>query len=306
MPLDPQPALAEAVSGVEDGASQAAASAQSQHRAPADAQRTQVSVTTKSAREPVQLYHALSWIAPLSLLFAWELASRTGLIAPSVLPAPSGVLVTLWNLALTGELWTHLAASLRRALLGFSIGTFIGLSLGVLVGLSRLADALLDRSIQIIRAVPFLAIVPLVIVWFGVGEASKVFLIALGSSFHMYLNTSLGIRQVDPKLLEMARVMGLRGVELIAYAILPGALPSIVTGLRLAMTTSWLALVVAESVGADAGLGFLATNAREFLQTDVIVLVIFLYALIGIASDQLARFLERWLLAWHPNYAKSR
>jgi len=258
------------------------------------------------AREPTQLYRTLSWIAPLSLLFAWELASRIGLIQPSVLPAPSGVLGTLLNLAVTGELWTHLLASLQRAVLGLSIGVTIGLSLGVLVGLSRLADALLDRSIQTLRAVPFLAIIPLVIVWFGVGEAGKVFLIALGSSFHMYLNTSLGIRQVDPKLLEMARVMGLRGFELIAYAVLPGALPSIVTGLRLAMTTSWLALVVAESIGADAGLGFLATNAREFLQTDVIVLVIFLYAAIGMTTDQLARTLERRLLGWHPNYAKPR
>jgi sulfonate transport system permease protein len=239
-------------------------------------------------------------------LFAWELASRLGFIKPSVLPAPSGVLATLWNMARTGELWAHLSASLQRAVLGFSLGVSIGLVLGVLVGLSRLADALLDRSIQTIRAVPFLAIIPLVIVWFGVGEASKVFLIALGSSFHMYLNTSLGIRQVDPKLLEMARVMGLRGAALIAYAVLPGALPSIVTGLRLAMTTSWLALVGAEAIGANAGLGFLATNAREFLQTDVIVLVIFLYALIGIASDQLARALERTLLAWHPNYNKPR
>jgi sulfonate transport system permease protein len=131
-------------------------------------------------------------------------------------------------------------------------------------------------------------------------------LIALGSSFPMYLNTALGIRQVDPKLLEMARLMGLRGVELIAYAVLPGALPSILNGMRLAMTTAWLALVVAETVGATAGLGYLAMNAREFLQTDVIVLVIFLYASIGIASDQLARFLERRLLAWHPNYAQQR
>jgi sulfonate transport system permease protein len=157
-----------------------------------------------------------------------------------------------------------------------------------------------------VRAVPFLAIVPLVIVWFGVGELGKVFLIALGSLFPMYLNTALGIRQVDPKLLEMGRVMGLSPAGLVLYAILPGALPSILNGVRLALTTSWLALVVAESVGASAGIGFLATNAREFLQTDVMVLVIVLYAVIGIASDIVARFLERNLLAWHPNYAKDR
>jgi sulfonate transport system permease protein len=232
--------------------------------------------------------------------------SRLDVIKPIILPAPSTVLGTAKTLLASGELQTNLLASLHRAILGFSLGATLGLVLGILVGLSRLADALLDRSIQILRAVPFLAIIPLVIVWFGVGESGKVFLIALGSMFPLYLNTALGIRQVDPKLLEMARMMGLSGVQLVAYTVLPGALPSILNGVRLAMTTSWLALVVAETVGASAGLGFLATNAREFLQTDVIVLVIFLYALIGITSDQLARFLERRLLAWHPNYAKGR
>jgi len=251
-------------------------------------------------------YRLLSWGTPLVLLLVWELASRTGLLQPSVLPAPSGVFVTASTLIRSGELQTNLLASLRRAALGFTIGTLTGLVLGVLVGLSRFADALLDRSIQIARAVPFLAIIPLVIVWLGVGESGKVLLIALGSTFPIYLNTSLGIRQVDPKLLEMSRLMGLQGIELIAFAVLPGALPSILNGVRLAMTTSWLALVVAETVGASAGLGFLAMNAREFLQTDVIVLVIFLYALIGLATDQVARLLERRLLAWHPNYAKAR
>jgi sulfonate transport system permease protein len=252
------------------------------------------------------LYRGLSWGTPLALLLLWELAARAGVIKASVLPAPSGVLETASTLLRSGELQANLLASVQRAALGFSIGAGVGLTLGVLVGLFRPVDAVLDRTIQIIRAVPFLAIIPLVIVWLGVGEASKVLLIALGSAFPMYLNTSLGIRQVEPKLLEMARVMGLSGFELIAYAVLPGALPSILNGLRLAMTTSWLALVGAETVGATAGLGFLAMNAREFLQTDVIVLVIFLYAFIGIASDQWARFLERRLLAWHPNYAKSR
>jgi sulfonate transport system permease protein len=251
-------------------------------------------------------YALLSWLTPLLLLTAWEALSRAGVIPTIVLPAPSTVLATAKGLIETGELQTHLLASLQRAVIGFAIGSSVGLSLGMLVGFSKLADALLDRTLQAIRAVPFLAIIPLVIVWFGIGEASKIFLIALGCSFPMYLNTALGIRQVDPKLVEMARVMGLRGAQLVAYTIFPGALPSILNGVRLALTTAWLALVVGEAFGASAGIGFLATNAREFLQTDIMVLVIALYALIGLGTDLLARTLERRLLAWHPNYAQPR
>jgi sulfonate transport system permease protein len=248
----------------------------------------------------------LSWLAPLGLLLAWEVLGRLELIPSLVLPAPSTVLVTAKALLASGELQTHLAASLRRAALGFGVGAGLGLGLGLVVGLFPLAHALLDRSLQVLRAVPFLAILPLVIVWFGVGESGKVFLIALGSLFPMYLNTALGVRQVDPKLLEMGRLMGLGRGRLVVYGVLPGALPSLLNGLRLALTTSWLALVVAETVGANSGIGFLATNAREFLQTDVMVLVIAIYALIGVASDLAARLLERWLLAWHPNYARAR
>ncbi|HEX5661038.1 MAG TPA: ABC transporter permease subunit [Polyangiales bacterium] len=254
----------------------------------------------RAARNP---YLLISWLTPLSLLALWEVLSRTDVIPPIVLPAPSTVLRTAKSLIESGELAMHMLASLRRATLGFAIGATVGLSLGMLVGFSKLAEALLDRTLQAIRAVPFLAIIPLVIVWFGIGDASKVFLIALGCSFPMYLNTALGIRQVDPKLVEMARVMGLRGAPLVAYTIFPGALPSILNGVRLALTTAWLALVVGEAFGASAGIGFLATNAREFLQTDIMVLVIALYALIGLATDLLARALERKLLAWHPNYA---
>ncbi|MET0343150.1 MAG: ABC transporter permease subunit [Polyangiales bacterium] len=255
---------------------------------------------------PRTRYAVISWSAPLTFLVIWEACARGGLIEPALLPAPSSVFVTAEKLVVTGELQTNLLASLWRSLTGLALGVTVGLSLGIAVGLSRLAEALFDRSLQTLRAVPFLAIMPLVIVWFGVGDSGKVFLIALGALFPTYLNTVLGIRQVDPKLLEMAQMMGLSGVQLVAYTVLPGALPSILNGLRLALTTSWIALVVAESVGAEAGIGFLATNAREFLQTDVMVLVIVLYALIGLLADLLVRQLERRLLAWHPNYVKAR
>ncbi|AGZ44810.1 sulfonate ABC transporter permease [Actinoplanes friuliensis DSM 7358] len=239
---------------------------------------------------------------PLLLLVTWELLARAGVIAPDVLPAPSSVGETAWRLTQTGELPTHLWESLKRAAIGLAIGGSIGLVLGTLTGFSRLAEAIVDRNIQIVRAIPFLAILPLVMVWFGVGESGRYFLVALGTLFPIYLNTVLGIRQVDPKLLEMGRVIGLPKLRLVRTVILPGALPSVLLGVRLALTNAWLALVIAETVGAPAGIGFMATNAREFLQTDVIVLVIVLYALIGLSTDLIARALERRLLAWHPNY----
>ena len=247
-------------------------------------------------------YKVISWVVPLLLLGLWELLARAGVIAPNVLPAPSSVGTTAWRLTETGELPTHLWESLKRAATGLAIGGSLGLVLGTLTGFSRLAEAIVDRNIQIARAIPFLAILPLVMVWFGVGESGRYFLVALGTLFPIYLNTVLGIRQVDPKLLEMGRVIGLPRLRLVRTVILPGALPSVLLGVRLALTNAWLALVIAETVGAPAGIGFMATNAREFLQTDVIVLVIVLYALIGLTTDLIARALERRLLAWHPNY----
>ncbi|RJE89097.1 ABC transporter permease subunit [Paracoccus onubensis] len=246
----------------------------------------------------------LSWAAPVAILLAWEVASRAGLIAPQVLPAPSSVAGTAWRLTVSGDLFKHLGASLLRAAIGFAIGGAIGFALGVLVGFSRVAEASLDRSIQMIRAIPFLALLPLVIVWFGVDESGKIFLVSLAVLFPIYINTVLGIRQVDPKLLELGRVTGLSRMKTIRKIILPGAMPSILTGVRYALATAWLALVVAETVATTSGIGFLAMDAREFLQTDVIVLAILIYAVIGISADGLARFLERKLLAWHPNYAK--
>ncbi|MET0313618.1 MAG: ABC transporter permease subunit [Hansschlegelia sp.] len=246
---------------------------------------------------------ALSWAAPVLLLIVWEALCRSGYVAPHVLPAPSKVVQTAIKLASTGSLFADLGVSLARAAVGFAIGGLIGFTLGVLVGFSRVAEAAIDRSVQMIRAVPFLAALPLTIIWFGVGEGQKIFLVSLGVVFPIYINTILGIRQVDPKLLELARVQGLSNWTTIRRIILPGALPSILAGVRYALACAWLALVVAETVGAQAGLGFLAMDAREFLRTDVIVLTIVIYALIGACSDAIARILERRLLAWHPNYA---
>ena len=248
----------------------------------------------------------LSWLAPVVLVIVWELAAKAGWVSPQVLPAPSKVLNTAIKLAATGSLLGDLRTSLLRAATGFALGGSVGFTLGVLVGFSRIAEAAIDRSVQMIRAIPFLALLPLVIVWLGVGEAEKIFLVALGVTFPIYINTTLGIRQVDPKLIELGCIQGLGPFELIRRIVLPGALPSILTGARYALATAWLALVVAETIGAESGIGFLAMDAREFLRTDVIVLTIAIYALIGVAADAIARLLERRLLAWHPNYGGSR
>jgi sulfonate transport system permease protein len=252
----------------------------------------------------VRVLWLASWLTPLALLFLWEFFARLGVLSPQVLPAPTKVLATAWELVQQGRLLSDLGASLLRAVAGFVIGGSIGFVLGTLVGFSRLADALLDRSVQMVRAVPFLAALPLVIVWFGVDEGGKIFLVSLGVLFPIYINTVLGIRQVDPKLLELGRVTGLSSWMLIRRIILPGALPSILAGVRYALAVAWLALVIAETIATTTGIGALAMDAREFLRTDVIVLTIVIYAGIGVTSDVIARWLERRLLGWHPNYAK--
>jgi sulfonate transport system permease protein len=245
----------------------------------------------------------LPWLAPAVVVVIWELSARLGSLSPHILPAPSKVLITANKLIRNGQLLPDMGISLARAAAGFVIGGSVGFGLGIAVGFSRLAEALFDRTIQMIRAIPFLAVLPLVIVWLGIGEPAKIFLVALGVTFPIYINTVLGIRQVDPKLVELGRVTGLSNWQLIRRIVFPGALPSILTGVRYALATAWLALVVAETIAANSGIGFLAMDAREFLRTDVIVLAIVIYAGIGVAADSVARFLERRLLAWHANYA---
>ncbi|WP_109483269.1 ABC transporter permease subunit [Paraburkholderia sp. C35] len=270
----------------------------SSRHSPATAVRTRSGLSTASS------YRWLSWLVPALVIVLWETAARVGFITPQVLPAPSSVLATAFDLARSGELFVHLGVSLLRAIAGFLIGGTIGLALGILVGFSPLAQALLDRSIQMVRAIPFLAMLPLVIVWFGVGEAATIFLVALAVLFPIYINTMLGIRQIDPKLMELAKVIGLDWTAVVRRIILPGAMPSILTGVRYALAHAWLALVIAETLATTKGIGFLAMDAREFLQTNVILLTMIIYAIIGVVADALVRSLEARFLSWHANYAK--
>jgi sulfonate transport system permease protein len=243
---------------------------------------------------------SLPWIAPVAAILSWQVLCWLRLIPPRLLPSPLDVVFAGVDATLHGELPLHLAVSTLRAAAGLLIGAALGLGLGLMTGLSRPLQLLLDGPLQMLRAVPALALVPLVILWFGLGETGKVFIVVITVFFPVYLNTFHGVRSVDPQLIEMARVYDLRGFAFYRHVVLPGALPSILVGFRFALGLSWLVMIVAESLGAKSGLGYIAQNAREFMQMDLLVLTIVLWALLGKVADVLARRLERRLLPWQP------
>jgi sulfonate transport system permease protein len=254
-----------------------------------------------SPRSPGAFQRAAGpWLAPVALVVIWEALARAGVIPGKLLPSPLAVVLATVDAVRHGELLTHLAISALRATGGLAIGASLGVLLGLAVGLSRTLQLLLDSPLQMLRAVPALALVPLVILWLGLGEAAKLFIVAVTVVFPVYLNTLHGVRSVDPQLMEMGRVYGLRGAALYREIVLPGALPSILVGLRFALGLSWLVLIIAEHIGATRGLGYVAMNAREFMQMDRLVMTIALWALLGKLADVLARRLERWLLPWQP------
>jgi len=244
------------------------------------------------------------YASAVALLLAWEALSRAGVIPARTIAAPSAILDSAWALTVTGELPANLLVSLARVAAGFSVGAVAGVVLATLAGLSRLGEDVVDAPMQMLRTLPFLALVPLFILWFGIGELPKVALVALGAVFPVYLNLFAGLRGVDPKLVEAARVFGLGRLALIRRVMLPGALPSLLTGLRYALGVSWLSLVVAEQINASAGIGHMINDARDFLRTDVIVVGLLVYALLGLGADALVRAVERRALSWRPGLAQ--
>ncbi|WP_226016960.1 ABC transporter permease [Novosphingobium sp. FKTRR1] len=253
---------------------------------------------------PTQIASRISasrWFSPLLFLGLWELGSRTGLIPERTLAAPSAVATTLFGMVVSGELPVNLAVSFGRAALGLVIGVTVGIVLALIAGLSQRGEAAVDPIMQIKRTIPTLALTPLFIVWFGIGETPKVALIAFASMFPVYLNLYSGIRGVDLRLLEGARSFGLSQAELIWHVILPGSLPSLLVGLRYSLSISILVLVVAEQINASAGLGYLINNARDFLRTDIIVVCLMVYAVLGLGADWLVRLIERRALVWRPS-----
>ncbi len=242
------------------------------------------------------------WAVPAALLVAWQIASSVGLISDSVLPSPAAVVRAGARLTASGELFENARVSFLRAIAGLIVGGGIGFALGLANGVSRLSETLTDSTLQMVRNIPHLALIPLVILWLGIEEEAKLFLVALGVFFPIYVNTFHGVRTVDPQLLEMGRSYGMSRWLLFRRVILPGALPSVFVGLRYALGIMWLTLIVAETIAAQSGLGYMAMQAREFLQTDVVVLAILIYAALGKLADSIARALERRFLRWNPAF----
>ncbi|MEV0943428.1 ABC transporter permease [Micromonospora wenchangensis] len=237
-------------------------------------------------------------VSPVLLVAGWEAAARAGLLAEDKLPAPSRVLTTGVRLAGDGTLGVHLLDSLTRAGIGLLLGGVLALVLGAAAGLLRIGDDLVDPPVQMARMLPHLGLVPLLIIWVGIGESLKITLVALGVFFPIYFNTYAGIRDIDERLVEAARTCGLGPAARLRHVVLPGALPSLFLGLRLAIGAAWLSLVVGEQVNAQTGVGFLMMEAREFSQTDVVVLGLVIYALLGLLSDLALRMVERRTLTW--------
>lgn len=235
---------------------------------------------------------------PVALVTLWEVSSRGGVLPEEKLSPPSQVLSTGWRLAADGTLAAHLLDSLTRAGAGLAIGAGLALVLGSVAGLLRLGDDLVDPPVQMARMLPHLALVPLLIIWVGIGESLKITLVSLGVFFPMYFNIYAGIRDIDERLVEAARTCGLGALARIRHVILPGALPSLFLGLRLAIGAAWLSLVVGETVATQSGIGFLMMEAREFSQTDVVIVGLFIYALLGLLSDLVLRIAERRALTW--------
>lgn len=237
-------------------------------------------------------------VGPVLLLIVWTLVAERRWVDPSILPSPLSLgttVVRLWN---EQALAHQIGTSLLRALAGGSLGAIVGLALGLTAGLTRAGEEVLDALMQMLRTIPFLALVPLFIVWFGIDEAPKIALIALATTFPMYLNSYSGVRNVDRKVIEAARTFGLNGTRLVREVILPLALPSILTGLRFSLGVAVLVLIAAEQINASAGLGYLLNNAQIYQQVDVILLCIAIYAILGLGADLFVRLLEERLMPW--------
>jgi sulfonate transport system permease protein len=239
-------------------------------------------------------------IGVVAVIAIWQLLSSTGRLPQTIVGSPAQVWDQGVTLASNGELGSAITASLQRVGLGLLIGGAAGIVLALISGLSRLGEDIVDAPVQMVRNVPFVGIIPLLIIWLGVGQAPKVVLIALGVMFPLYINLVAGIRAVDPALVEAGRALGLRRLGVIWHVILPSALPQLLVGVRFALGISWLALIFAEQISATNGLGYLMQSAQELLQSNTIVVCLVIYALLGLAADLIVRGLERALLAWRP------
>ena len=256
----------------------------------------------RSARPGKAAIAGLGLLLPAGVLLLWQILGHYGMISEMLFPTPYTIVQSFISLASTGDLWINLRISVLRALSGFLLGGGLGLLLGILVGLFRRSEKLLDPSLQMIRMIPSLAVVPLFILWFGIGEESKVLLIAKGAFFPIYINTFMGIRGTDNKLFEVARVLGFSRGKQILRLVLPAAVPNIMLGVRLSLGLSWLGLVVAELIASTSGIGYMMSDARQFADTPVVFVGIIVFAAAGLLSDTIVRLIEQRLLRWRESY----
>ena len=252
----------------------------------------------------------LRLISPVAVLILWQAVSEAGLISRQKLPPPTEIWQTAISLITTsspayGTLQGAMLISLERVVIGFAAGALAGLAIAIAAGLSRLGESTIDPLMQMLRTLPLFGLIPVFIVWFGIGETPKLTLIAIGAAIPLYLNTFSGIRNVDARLGELGQVLHLSKTELIRDIVLPGALPQVLVGLRQSLGVAWLALVVAEQVNANAGLGFMISQATQFLRNDVIFVALLVYCALGLLTDALVRLLERRALAWRRGFLAS-
>ncbi len=244
------------------------------------------------------------WLArlasPLALLLLWQAGSASGLIAPRTLASPLRILASCGRLLASGELEAALLVSTLRVAAGFTVALVAGVALALLTSLSQWGELVVDPPLQMFKAMPFLGLLPLFILWFGIGEAPKIGLVAIGAVMPIYLTLHGGIRGVNPHLIEAGRALGLGTYARVRHIILPGALPSLLVGVRYGLSVAWLSLVVAEQINAESGLGALIATARDFFQTDIIVLCLLVYALLGLLTDAVVRMIEARALHWRP------
>jgi sulfonate transport system permease protein len=238
------------------------------------------------------------WVSPVAIVALWQLASSTGLLDERTLASPQQIGATFLRLVQDGTLGAATLVSVQRVGIGFAIGASVGLVLAVVAGLSRIGEDAIDPPMQMLRTLPHFGLVSLFIIWFGIGETPKIALIAMGATFPLYLNTFAGIRGIDRKVLEAATSMHLTWAQKIRHVVVPGALPQTLVGLRQSLGIAWLSLIVAETISASAGLGYVILHAKDFLQTDVIVVGLAVYSLLGLTTDAVVRYLERKALAW--------
>lgn len=246
---------------------------------------------------------AVQYVAlPFILLILWEVLCVAGFIKPVMLPAPTRVLQTFWELLRSGQLLKHVGASMIRVLEGSALAALLGIGLGIGIGLSRTVARVMDLVIQVLKPIPPIAWIPMAILWFGIGEMSKVYLIFLGAFFPILINVVDGIRQTDNKFIEVARLLEVPRGKFIRQVVIPGAFPAIMTGIRVGVGVAWMCVVAAELIAASSGIGYLIMDARQLSQPDAVLVGMITIGVIGKMMDNLIKRLEEKLIRWRVAY----